>query len=192
MRRRHLSIRARTTVAQRLPVDYQERVAIFRTYCRDKITAPSHITNMDEILLTFDIPLTHKMEKKGPARTLDDGKRTLLHKDYEAAAGKLCYHMQVDCRRMGYDTVFMCCKSFHKINAEPEPVETHPSILYRLSGVGSRGQQPKERSPDFPLPGYLLQLIRRDPQAFPGHVERHSLSNVSWVSPGVSYRRDMP
>ncbi|TWW64308.1 hypothetical protein D4764_03G0013160 [Takifugu flavidus] len=63
MRRRHLSIRARTTVAQRLPTDYQERerVAIFR----DKITAPSHITNMDEIPLTFDIPLTHTVEKKG-------------------------------------------------------------------------------------------------------------------------------
>ncbi|TWW62813.1 hypothetical protein D4764_04G0014600 [Takifugu flavidus] len=43
MRRRHLSICARTTVAQRLPAGYQERVAIFCTYCRDKITAPSHI-----------------------------------------------------------------------------------------------------------------------------------------------------
>ncbi|TWW64324.1 hypothetical protein D4764_03G0013320 [Takifugu flavidus] len=72
MRSRHLSICARTTVAQRLPVDYQERaaifpnpnpnqkrVAIFRTYCRDKITGPSHITNMDEIPPTFNIPLTH-------------------------------------------------------------------------------------------------------------------------------------
>ncbi|TWW63283.1 hypothetical protein D4764_03G0002910 [Takifugu flavidus] len=48
-----------------LPVDYQERVAIFRTYCRDKITAPSHITNMEEIPLSFDIPLTHTVEKKG-------------------------------------------------------------------------------------------------------------------------------
>ncbi|TWW69268.1 hypothetical protein D4764_18G0000740, partial [Takifugu flavidus] len=84
MRRRHLSICARTTVAQQLPADYQERAAISRTYCRDKITAPSHI--------------------------------------YEAAAGKLCHHTRVDCRRMGYDTVFMYCKSFHKINAEPEPV----------------------------------------------------------------------
>ncbi|TWW77623.1 hypothetical protein D4764_12G0010130 [Takifugu flavidus] len=51
-----------------VPADYQERVAIFRTHCRNKITAPSHITNMDEIPLTFDIPLTHKVEKKGPAR----------------------------------------------------------------------------------------------------------------------------
>ncbi|TWW57017.1 hypothetical protein D4764_08G0010040 [Takifugu flavidus] len=169
MRRRHLSIRARTTVAQRLPADNQERVAIFpnpnqeraamfpnpnqervaifRTYSRDKITVPSHITNMDEIPLTFNIPLTHKVEKNRPAwwryaqrgtrsrrspwfsaatetdRVLDDGRQTLLHKDYEATAGKLCHHMRVDCRRMGYDTVFMYCKSFHKINAEPEPTE---------------------------------------------------------------------
>ncbi|TWW81695.1 hypothetical protein D4764_01G0015100 [Takifugu flavidus] len=76
MRRQYLSIRARTTLAQRLPVDYQEKVAIFRTYCRDKITAPSHIK--------------------------------------EAAEGKLCHHMRVDCRRMGYDTDFMYCKSLHK------------------------------------------------------------------------------
>ncbi|TWW64127.1 hypothetical protein D4764_03G0011350 [Takifugu flavidus] len=56
MRRWHLSIRARTTVAQRLPADYPERAAI---------SAPSHITNMNEIPLTFDIPLTHTVEKKG-------------------------------------------------------------------------------------------------------------------------------
>ncbi|TWW63263.1 hypothetical protein D4764_03G0002710 [Takifugu flavidus] len=97
----------------------------------------SHITN---------IPLTHKVEKKGPARwryaqrgtksrrspwfsaatetdrALDDGRRTLLHKDYEAAVGKLCHHMRVDCRHMDYDTVFMYWKSFPKINAEAELV----------------------------------------------------------------------
>ncbi|TWW62417.1 Transposable element [Takifugu flavidus] len=43
----------------------------------------------------------------------------------------------------------------------------HPSILYCLSGVGPRVQQPKKRSPDFPIPSYFFQLIRRDPQAFP-------------------------
>ncbi|TWW68205.1 hypothetical protein D4764_19G0000030 [Takifugu flavidus] len=63
------AIRTRTTVAQQLPADYQERVAIFCSDCRDKITVPSHINNMDEVLLTFDIPLTHTVErKKGPAR----------------------------------------------------------------------------------------------------------------------------
>ncbi|TWW54636.1 hypothetical protein D4764_0220170, partial [Takifugu flavidus] len=52
-----------STFKERLPADYQERVAIFRTYY--KITAPSHITNMDEIPMTFDISLTHTVEKKG-------------------------------------------------------------------------------------------------------------------------------
>ncbi|TWW58112.1 hypothetical protein D4764_07G0008310 [Takifugu flavidus] len=43
-------------------------------------------------------------------------------------------------------------------------VDLHPSILYHLSGVGSRGQQPKKRSPDFPLPSYFFQLIPRRSQ----------------------------
>ena len=38
MRRRNLSIRARTTVSQQLPKDYQEKLATFRAYCKDKIT----------------------------------------------------------------------------------------------------------------------------------------------------------
>ncbi|TWW68291.1 hypothetical protein D4764_19G0000890 [Takifugu flavidus] len=29
------------------------------------------------------------------------------------------------------------------------------------------GQQPKKRKPDFLLPSYFFQLIRRDPQAYP-------------------------
>ncbi|KAL3970244.1 alcohol-forming fatty acyl-CoA reductase [Sarotherodon galilaeus] len=34
--------------------------------------------------------------------------------------------------------------------------------------AGSRGQQPKQRSPDLPLPSHLLQLIRGNTKAFPG------------------------
>ena len=44
----------------------------------------------------------------------------------------------------------------------------HLSILHRLSGVGLQGQQPKQGSPDFPLPSYFIQLFRGDPKAFPG------------------------
>lgn len=66
MKRRHLSIHARTTVVQQLPADYKEKLAIFRTYCSNKITDKKiHITNMDEVPLTFDIPLNHTVEKKG-------------------------------------------------------------------------------------------------------------------------------
>ncbi|TWW76608.1 hypothetical protein D4764_13G0012700 [Takifugu flavidus] len=36
----------------------------------------------------------------------------------------------------------------------------------------------------------LYAKNERDIDSLP--VERHSLSNVSWVFPGVSYRRDMP
>ncbi|XP_076740000.1 pogo transposable element with KRAB domain isoform X2 [Maylandia zebra] len=69
MKRCHFSIRTRTTVAQQLPADYKEKLAIFRSYCSkhigDKNIQPSHITNMDEVPLTFDIPVSHTVEKKG-------------------------------------------------------------------------------------------------------------------------------
>ncbi|KAJ8404525.1 hypothetical protein AAFF_G00337920 [Aldrovandia affinis] len=44
-------------------------MAIFRTYCKNKITEkkirPEHITNMDEVPLTFDIPVNRTVEKTG-------------------------------------------------------------------------------------------------------------------------------
>lgn len=69
MKRRNLSIRARTTVSQQLPKDYEEKLAIFRTYCKNKIheknIRPEHITNMDEVPLTFDIPVSRTVDKRG-------------------------------------------------------------------------------------------------------------------------------
>uniref|UniRef100_A0AAQ5WZQ5 HTH CENPB-type domain-containing protein n=2 Tax=Amphiprion ocellaris TaxID=80972 RepID=A0AAQ5WZQ5_AMPOC len=61
MKRRHLSIREKTTVAQQLPADYNEKMAIFRSYgskkIADKHIQPNHITNMDEV--------NHTVEKMG-------------------------------------------------------------------------------------------------------------------------------
>ncbi|KAK7910104.1 hypothetical protein WMY93_014788 [Mugilogobius chulae] len=69
MKRRNLSIRTRTTVSQQLPKDYEEKRANFRAYCQSKITEnkirPEHITNMDEVPLTFDIPVNRTVEKTG-------------------------------------------------------------------------------------------------------------------------------
>lgn len=46
---------------------------------------------------------------------------------------------------------------------------THTShIFFRSSGAGSRGQQSKQRCPDFPLPRHFLQLFWGDTEAFPG------------------------
>uniref|UniRef100_A0A3Q3IA55 C2H2-type domain-containing protein n=1 Tax=Monopterus albus TaxID=43700 RepID=A0A3Q3IA55_MONAL len=44
----------------------------------------------------------------------------------------------------------------------------HPSIFVCLSGTGSRGQQSKQRCPDFPLSRHFLQLLRGNAEAFPG------------------------
>ena len=69
MKRYNLTIRTRTTMSQQLPNDYKEKLALLRTYCKSKINEQrihlNHITNMDEIPLTFDIPLNHTVEKTG-------------------------------------------------------------------------------------------------------------------------------
>ncbi|TWW79813.1 hypothetical protein D4764_10G0008430 [Takifugu flavidus] len=46
--------KAKAIAEETLSTSKEERAAIFRTYCRDKITAPSHITNMDEIYPSWE------------------------------------------------------------------------------------------------------------------------------------------
>lgn len=69
MRRKGLSIRARTTVCQQLPPDYQEKITNFGEFTQRKIEeysiGPDQIINMDEVPLTFDLPLTRTVNKKG-------------------------------------------------------------------------------------------------------------------------------
>ena len=52
-----------------------------------------------------------------------------------------------------------CCWIFSAIHPS-----IHPSIFFRLSGAGSRGQLSEQGRPDFPLPGRFLQLLRRIPR----------------------------
>lgn len=74
MRRRHLSIHTRTSVSQQLPEDYQEKLATFHAYCKNNITekkiCPEQIINMDEVPLTFDIPVNRTVDRTG-ARTVN-------------------------------------------------------------------------------------------------------------------------
>ena len=69
MKRRNLSIRTRTTVSQQLPDDYQENLILFHSYSTNKINEQKillkHITNMDEVPLTFDIPVNRTVERTG-------------------------------------------------------------------------------------------------------------------------------
>ena len=70
MRRKNLFIRARTTLCQ-LPADYQEKVENFHKFVETKIQGnsigPDDI-NMDEVPLTFDLPLTRTVNKTGATR----------------------------------------------------------------------------------------------------------------------------
>lgn len=69
MRRHQLVIRARTTACQKLPDDFQEKMASFQAFVKEKIqdhdVRPSHIVNMDEVPLTFDIPMGRTVAEKG-------------------------------------------------------------------------------------------------------------------------------
>jgi hypothetical protein len=69
MRRKQLSIRARTTVCQNLPAVFEEKLSTFRKYCQDKVNDysihPDHVINMDEVPLTFDLPMNRTVEKTG-------------------------------------------------------------------------------------------------------------------------------
>lgn len=69
MRRKGLSIRVRTSLCQQLPPDYEEKVSNFRKFTDAKIAehsiGPHDIINMDEVPLTFDLPLTRTVNRKG-------------------------------------------------------------------------------------------------------------------------------
>lgn len=69
MRRKGLSIRARMTLCRQLPPDYEEKVTNFHKFTQTKISEnsiePDDIINMDEVPLTFDLPLVRTVNKKG-------------------------------------------------------------------------------------------------------------------------------
>ncbi|KAK7096455.1 hypothetical protein V1264_016230 [Littorina saxatilis] len=69
LRRKGLSLRARTTLCQQLPPDFQEKMMSFRNYAQEQVAenliGPQNIINMDEVPLTFDLPLTRTVNKKG-------------------------------------------------------------------------------------------------------------------------------
>ncbi|XP_038139413.1 chromobox protein homolog 1b isoform X1 [Cyprinodon tularosa] len=69
MKRRHFSIRTRTTVEQQRLMHHNEKLASFHSHCSKHIAhkriQPSHITNTDQVPLTFNILVNHTVEKKG-------------------------------------------------------------------------------------------------------------------------------
>lgn len=69
MQRNRLSIRARTTMCQKQPADFQAKVDSFCEFIQKHVSehnvTPDHIINMDEVPLTFDIPMGRSVAEKG-------------------------------------------------------------------------------------------------------------------------------
>jgi len=82
MKRHSLSIRRRTTIAQKLPEDYEEQLSNFQTYIinlrKKNNIDPSRLGNADQTPLTFDLPydttITHKNSKSVSIRTTGNEK----------------------------------------------------------------------------------------------------------------------
>ncbi|TWW73563.1 hypothetical protein D4764_15G0009570 [Takifugu flavidus] len=86
----------------------------------------------------------------------------------------------VECSKIGLGLILH--PSIH-----PSIHPSSPPTAYRVMGAAAEEEKPRLPSPQLLLPAH--------PGGSPGvprPVEIHSLSNVSWVFPGVSYRRDMP
>lgn len=69
MRRKELTVRARTTICQQLPPDFEDKLQNFRNYTQEHISenliGPQDLINMDEVPLTFDLPLTRTVDNTG-------------------------------------------------------------------------------------------------------------------------------
>lgn len=69
MRRKALAMRARTSMCQNLPADFKDKLERFQAFVKKAIEddgiGNSHIINMDEVPLTFDIPMERSVAPKG-------------------------------------------------------------------------------------------------------------------------------
>ncbi|KAK7088131.1 hypothetical protein V1264_022083 [Littorina saxatilis] len=69
MKRNNLSMRTKTTLCQEIPADLLEKTTLFRNFVSELIAEEfiglDFIVNMDEVPLSFDMPLTRTINKKG-------------------------------------------------------------------------------------------------------------------------------
>lgn len=67
MRRQNLVIRTITSVGQKLPEDFQEKMARFQEFVRNEIIGVSrgNLGNMDEVPVSFDLPRHWTVDEKG-------------------------------------------------------------------------------------------------------------------------------
>ncbi|EEC07020.1 POGO family transposable element, partial [Ixodes scapularis] len=75
MRRHQLAIRAHTTVCQKLPDDFKGKMASFQEQIQAHDVRLNRIVNMDEVPLTFDIPMGRTQAEKGEKMVSQSGNK---------------------------------------------------------------------------------------------------------------------
>jgi hypothetical protein len=67
MRRHRLSVRAVTSVGQKLPVDWEEKMASFKLFVENAKSGVElqHIGNMDEVPVSFHITSNYTVDERG-------------------------------------------------------------------------------------------------------------------------------
>jgi len=67
MKRHNLTVRATTSIGQKLPVDWKEKMAVFGEFVKNATNGVNHeqIGNMDEISISFDMPSGYTIDTKG-------------------------------------------------------------------------------------------------------------------------------
>jgi hypothetical protein len=67
MKRNNLSVRFSTSVGQKLPFDWEGKVAKFRLYLTENLFGVDscHFGNMDEVSVSFDVPSSRNVNLKG-------------------------------------------------------------------------------------------------------------------------------
>ena len=91
---RNLCLRSRKTMCQKLPVDYHDKLDSFREFTHDCTKqhdyAADHIINMDEVSLTFDMPLARTVEVKGADSVTIRTTARSREDSLQSCAGLLC------------------------------------------------------------------------------------------------------
>ena len=122
MMRRNLCLRSCTTMFQKLPVDYQYNLDSFREFTQDCTKqhdyAADHIVNMDEVPLTFDMPLAKTVEVKGAdsvtIQTTGHEKThftVVLYADVCGWVVTAWKHVNVSCIRSGFRKAKIYCSA---------------------------------------------------------------------------------
>ena len=69
MRRHGLALCQKTNIAQKLPKDLDEKISFCHNFaislCKQSSFELSQISNMDEILMTFNLPASRRIDNKG-------------------------------------------------------------------------------------------------------------------------------